>query len=188
MSGSKVHPITDDERHAFSVFTAENPRLSSQLPAVLPCGFKLTTFHAICSSCDKNVPMYSSWLKKDRQEFGSIVVEIWDIRAYCSDCLSLTPCYLRYRSDGTFDTLVGHSWRHGVLGDKNNSVYSPMTRLVRCSSPYKVASGQSLIAGCLPDFLHYPKIQSARSHCCLINKERHGCIFAKKYSFKFFKA
>lgn len=122
MSPDKRKEVTGDQRQALTDFIEANPRLSTQLPTVLPSGFKLTAYNAVCDGCNEDVPAHSSWLKRDRQTFGTNVVEIWELRAICPACRVLTSCYMRFRADGSYDTLVGSEWRSGTLSkdDRRN--------------------------------------------------------------------
>lgn len=135
MSSSGIQPLSEEAREAFAEFANANERLSCQVPATLPSGFVVTEFHVQCACCSGDIPMHSSWLKRDRQVFGESVVETWDTRAFCAGCRTLTSAYARYRSNGTYDTLVGHQWRTGSLGshDKRSgfSLHRLFRRLVR---------------------------------------------------------
>lgn len=124
MSKLGVHKVTQSEKTEFLAFIDGNPSLSSVLPATLPCGFTIDEFHAVCSKCGENIPSNWSWVCLTRHEFGRNVVETWDVRGLCKPCRTLTPCYMRFRSDGTYDTLIGHQWRHGRLRDHGNRLGS----------------------------------------------------------------
>lgn len=131
MSSPGFHTITDEERQEFASFANANERISNQVPATLPCGFVVDTFHAECARCKQDIPMHSSWLKRTRQEFGSSVIETWDVRAYCSGCCTLTKTYARYRSNGSFDTLIGHTWRSGSLNAEDSRSAPSFSSLIR---------------------------------------------------------
>jgi len=110
-----THVITGEEKEELARFIRENPLLSDQLPSVLPSGFRVDNFHPICEACQGDIPASSSWLKRVRLEFGQKTVETWDVRGVCRGCRTATSCYMRYRCDGTYDTLIGGEWRHGDL-------------------------------------------------------------------------
>lgn len=131
MSSPGFRAITEEERQEFASFANANERLSAQVPATLPCGFTITAYHAECSRCAENISMHSSWLKRARQEFGENVVETWEVHAFCSDCRALTKCFVRFRSNGTYDTLIGHTWRSGVIGGQDSRSTLSLSRLIR---------------------------------------------------------
>lgn len=131
MSSPGIHAITDAEVAEFAAFIKANPILSSELPATLPCGFKVEEFHPVCSKCRGDIPEDWAWVNRVRHEFGQNTVEVWDVRGLCKPCRTMTPCYLRFRSDGTYDTLIGHQWRRGSLNSRDKRTRSRMASIVR---------------------------------------------------------
>lgn len=117
-STSRISPITQAERDAFHQFADKHPRLDTEMPATLPSGFEVTDFHVVCPSCDQNIPMHHSWVNQARHQFGQRVVEIWDARGVCTTCRVQASCYIRFRSDGTYDTIINGRWRQGSLAGK----------------------------------------------------------------------
>lgn len=115
MSSLGIHKVSNEEKAELAKFIEAHPRLSSEMPATLPCGFKIEVFNPVCSKCRNDIPMAWSWLNRVCHEFGQNKVEIWDVLGLCKECRTVTPCYLRFRSDGTYDTLIGDRWRHGRL-------------------------------------------------------------------------
>lgn len=112
---ARVHPASEEEKATFIAFTQANPRLSEALPLVLPNGAKVTSYAIECASCGNNIDPRYTWLNRARHTFGTSVVEIWDARGLCVGCRTTTFSYIRYRSDGSFDTLIGNQWRRGRL-------------------------------------------------------------------------
>lgn len=131
MSSAGIHVITDGEIAEFTEFVEANPRLAYALPVTLPSGFKVEEFHPVCSKCRGDIPANWAWLHRVRHEFGQNTVEVWDVRGLCKPCRTMTPCYLRFRSDGTYDTLVDHQWRHGSLGGHDKRTRSRVKTIVR---------------------------------------------------------
>jgi hypothetical protein len=115
MTTSGLHVITSEERAEFAAFVRDNARLSSALPLTLPCRFVVHVFHPECAMCKQEIPTTWAWLSRNRITFGQKVVETWDVRGICPACRTMTSCYIRFRSDGTFDTLIGSHWRNGTL-------------------------------------------------------------------------
>ena len=122
---ARVHPASEEEKATFIAFTQANPRLTEALPLVLPSGATVTSYALECASCGNNIDPRYTWLNRARHTFGSSVVEIWDARALCVGCRTTTSSYIRYRSDGSFDTLIGHEGRRGQLSDEKKP--TPLT-------------------------------------------------------------
>lgn len=131
MSSPGIHTITNEERAEFIDFTKAHPRLSMELPVTLPSGFKVEEFNPVCSQCRNDIPTIWAWLNRVCHEFGQNKVEIWDVRGLCRECRTVTPCYMRFRSDGTYDTLIGHQWRHGRLNGRDKRMRSRVASIVR---------------------------------------------------------
>ncbi|WP_342632836.1 hypothetical protein [Marinobacter alkaliphilus] len=122
--------ITQEELQAVSEFMERNPRVSDILPAKLPCGFTVTEYHPICGSCDQAIPPDWAWVSRQSQQFGERVVEVWEAKGVCKDCRYLTSTLIRFRSDGTFDSLVGHHWRTGVISNGKRRKWARARRLL----------------------------------------------------------
>lgn len=131
MSTSGIQAITEAEREEFKAFAQANPTVACELPVILPSGFLAESFSPVCCKCGKDVPEESSWLKRVRHEFGQNTVEIWDVRGHCKPCRAVTSCYMRFRSDGTYDTLIGHQWRYGSLKGPDKRKQSRTKAVIR---------------------------------------------------------
>jgi len=131
MSSPGMRAITDEERQGFLAFADANPSVASQLPITLPSGFMVESFSPVCSKCGDDIPETQAWLHRIRHEFGQRIVEVWEVRGHCQPCRAVTPCYMRFRSDGTYDTLIGHQWRRGSLNSRDKRTRSGMASIVR---------------------------------------------------------
>ncbi len=110
-----LRKVTEDDRIEFENFIKSNPSVDEVLPTKLPNGFEATSFSLGCPKCEKNLPSNQIWLKITRAEFGRNVVDTWEAKGFCMDCVTMTKSYKRYRSDGTFDCIDGNRWRSGDL-------------------------------------------------------------------------
>lgn len=130
---ARVHPASEEEKATFIAFTQANPRLSEALPLVLPSGAEVTSYALKCASCDNDIDPRYTWLKIARHNIGAGVVEVWDARALCVGCRTTTFSYIRYRSDGSFDTLIGNQWRRGRLSSEKApaSLFGKLTTELR---------------------------------------------------------
>ncbi|KRW83698.1 hypothetical protein [Marinobacter sp. P4B1] len=126
----KRKPVTEDDLRAIREFMERNPRVSEILPATLPCGFKVTDYHPICSSCEQEIPGNWAWVSRQRQQFGGRVVEVWEAKGVCTDCRYLTNTLIRFRSDGTFDSLIGHQWKTGTIRNRKSGKKAWARRLL----------------------------------------------------------
>lgn len=117
-----LKPITEEERASFEAFSRANPRVCDDLPITLPSGFLVEDFNPECASCGQDIPSSSAWLKRDRMVFAHKTVETWEVRGVCRTCATMTPCYMRFHSDGHFDTIIGRNWRRGDLDESTSPV------------------------------------------------------------------
>lgn len=126
-----VHRITNEELESIEAFCQRSPRLSEEVPVTLPCGFRVDEYYVECSRCRNDIPMNSSWVQRQRIELGLKTVETWEVKGICANCKTVTGTFARFRSDGTFDTLVGREWRVGRIGHKPSGSVARLKREVR---------------------------------------------------------
>lgn len=125
-----LRAVTQEDRIEFQEFMKSNPSVAEALPTKLPNGMKATSFSLGCPKCEKDLPPEQIWLKITRAEFGSNVVDTWEAKGFCMDCVTMTKAYKRYRSNGSFDFIDGHQWRRGKIVVPETGVKATLQNLM----------------------------------------------------------
>lgn len=114
--------MTERDKQELHSFCEGSPVLSEEVPARLPCGFLMTEYRVVCSGCRSDIPMENAWVRRARHEYSQHSIETWDVRGVCTSCRMSTSTYVRFRSNGTFDTIIGHTWRRGRISGASPSL------------------------------------------------------------------
>ena len=114
--------MTGHDKQELHSFCEGSPVLSEEVPARLPCGFLMTEYRVVCSGCRSDIPMENAWVRRARHEFSQHSIETWDVRGVCTSCRMATSTFVRFRSNGTFDTIIGHTWRRGRISGTSPSL------------------------------------------------------------------
>ena len=86
----------------------------------------MNSYFLPCGRCERDIPQESTWVNIVRQEFGSNVLDVWDIKAICTDCSVVMNGFVRFRRDGTYDKKVGNRWIQGKFVANNPTFMQKM--------------------------------------------------------------
>ena len=92
-----------------------NPTMSEVVPSTLCSGYVITSYCLTCGRCERDIAQETTWVNINRQEFGRNVLDVWDIKAICTDCSVVMNGFVRFRHDGTYDKQVRNRWVQGEL-------------------------------------------------------------------------
>lgn len=105
-----VRPVSQEERDEITAFYRKCPRLDKVLPLTSPCTTVIQDLDCECPSCNKPIPAGAVAVDVTRPLPTVLSVNAIGV---CPDCRLMTRFLMRFRQDGSWDSLRGKNWVRG---------------------------------------------------------------------------